>query len=100
MSTSIHSTTYTVTPIWYTSANTDVIAYADGPHADDINISCFPKTGSIVIQIKDENDTWVTPSEAAYTILESGLVRLPRANMPDMRILATGDAVFAISGEL
>lgn len=94
------ATNYIQEPIWYTSADTNVIAYCDGPHVEDINISCIPNTGSIEIQIKDQNDVWFTPSQSSFTIVESSLVRLPRANMPDMRILALGDATFHITGNL
>ena len=35
------STNYVCTPVWYDSSDTDVIAYAAGPHAVDLNITCF-----------------------------------------------------------
>tara|TARA_R110000822_G_scaffold186657_4_gene325621 strand:+ start:453 stop:737 length:285 start_codon:yes stop_codon:yes gene_type:complete len=94
--------------VWYTAADnseadpvgTDVIAYASGPHAVDLNVSCVVNTGNIQFQIQDNNQAWFTPSEASYTVLASNLVRLPRANMPDIRVLATGDATFSITGAL
>lgn len=94
------ATNYIITNKWYVAADTDVIAVADGPYAVDLNITCIVKTGNIQFQIKDELDAWFTPSEASFTILESGLIRLPRANMPDMRILATLDATFSVHGAL
>lgn len=100
------STNYTCTPIWYdVTANSDtggedVIAYAAGPHAQDLNVTCETNTGTIQFQVKDSNDAWFTPSEASYTVNDSNLVRLPRANMPDVRIIATGDAKFYVEGSL
>lgn len=94
------TTTYVCTPVWYTSANTDVIAHAAGPHAVDLNVTCIVGTGNIQFQIKDHLDAWFTPSEASYTVSANNLVRLPRANMPDVRILATGTATFSIQGSL
>ncbi len=102
----ICSTNYVCVPKWYTAADSaeasgvDVIALAAGPHAVDLNITCIVKLGDIQFQIKDENDAWFTPSEASYTVTDSNLVRLPRANMPDMRILATNDATFSVTGSL
>jgi len=100
------STNYVCTPIWYTQANQvenggeDVIAYAAGPYAQDLNITCVVKTGTVQFQIKDELGAWFTPSEASYTVNNSNLVRLPRANMPDVRVIATSDATFYIEGSL
>lgn len=102
------STTYTCTPTWFTSANDstadpageDVIAYSKGAYVVDINITCVVNTGNVQIQVKDNNDVWFTPGEASFTIVDSGLVRVPRSNMPDMRFLATGDATFSVTGAL
>jgi len=96
----ICTTNYTCVPVWYTAADIDVISYAAGPSAVDLNVTCVVNTGSVVFQVKDENDAWFTPSEASYTVLASNVVRLPRANMPDIRILATGDATFSVAGAL
>lgn len=94
------TTNYVCTPKWYVAADTDVIAYAAGPHAPDLNVTCVVKTGNIQFQVKDELGAWFTPTEASYTVLASNLVRLPRANMPDIRIIATSDATFSIEGSL
>jgi hypothetical protein len=100
------STNYTCVPIWYTLADQteqggeDVIAYAAGPHAADLNVTCVVNSGTIQFQVKDNNGNWFTPSEASYTVQDSNLVRLPRANMPDVRIIATGDATFYVEGSL
>ncbi len=100
------STNYVCTPIWYTQANQvenggeDVIAYASGPYAQDLNVTCVVKTGTIQFQVKDELGAWFTPAEASYTVNDSNLVRLPRANMPDVRVIATSDATFYIEGSL
>ena len=98
--TSICSTNYTCVAKWYIDTDLDVIAAADGPHAVDMNITCIVNAGNIQFQVKDNNDAWFTPAEASFTIVESGLVRLPRANMPDMRIIATVDATFSVTGDL
>lgn len=100
------STNYSCEPVWYTEADKtenageDVILPEKGPSAVDNNITCIPGTGSINFQVKDQNDVWFTPAEASFTVLEATLVRLPRANMPDMRIIANGDAVFSVAGKL
>ena len=94
------TTTYVCTPVWYVAADDDVIAYAAGPHAPDLNVTCVVKTGTVQFQVKNELGVWFTPSESSYTVLASNLVRLPRANMPDIRILATADATFAVEGSL
>lgn len=102
------STNYECTPIWYTAADRsdadpageDVIAYAAGPYAQDLNVTCVPRTGTVQFQVKDDQGNWFTPSEASYTIQDSNLVRLPRANMPDVRIIATADATFYVEGSL
>lgn len=94
------TTNYVCVPVWYTAADLDVIAQPGGPSAVDLNVTCLPKTGDIQFQIKDELDAWFTPAEASYTVLDSNLVRMPRANMPEMRILATGDATFSVAGAL
>lgn len=105
--TSLCTTNYTCVPVWYTADDVvggandkDVIAYAKGPHAIDLNVTCVVNTGNIQFQVKDNNGNWFTPTEASYTVNASNLVRLPRANMPDIRILATGDATFSVSGDL
>jgi len=100
------TTNYVCTPVWYTAADSteqsgeDVISYAAGPSAVDLNVTCVVKSGDIQFQIKDDQDAWFTPSEASYTVLASNCVRLPRANMPNIRILATGDATFSVAGSL
>ena len=100
------TTNYTCTPVWYTAADStegggdDVISYAAGPSAVDLNVTCVVNTGNVQFQVKDNNDVWFTPTEASYTVLASNCVRLPRANMPDIRILATGDATFSVAGDL
>lgn len=102
------STNYVCTPIWYDAtsnttvdpASTDVIAYAAGPHAEDLNVTCVVNNGTVQFQVKDDQGNWFTPSEVSYTVSDSNLVRLPRANMPDVRIIATDDAKFYVEGPL
>ena len=94
------ATNYVCTPVWFDSTDLEVIAYAAGPHAVDLNVVCVVNTGDIQFQVKDANGDWFTPSEASYTVSDSNLVRLPRSNMPDIRILATGDATFSVYGSL
>ena len=91
---------YTCVVTWYTSADLAVIAQAVGPHAVDLNVTCVVGTGNVQFQVQDQNDAWFTPAESSYTVTVSNLVRLPRANMPAIRILATGDATFAVTGDL
>lgn len=94
------TTNYTCVQKWYLAADVDVIAQVGGPSAPDLNVTCIVNTGTIQFQVKDDNDAWFTPADASYTITVSNLIRMPRANMPDMRVLATGDATFAIAGAL
>lgn len=102
------STNYVCTPIWYDSTynktvdpdSEDVIAYASGPHAQDVNVTCVVNTGTVQFQVKDPDGVWFTPAENSYTITADTLVRLPRANMPDVRIIATLDAKFYVEGAL
>lgn len=104
------STSYTCTPTWHDAtdrsdppageAKEDIVAYAAGPHAQDLNVVCFVGTGTIEFQVKDPDGNWFTPNEASYTVAASNCVRLPRANMPDVRIIATGDAKFYVEGSL
>ncbi len=99
---------YTCTPTWFTAADNseaepageDVIAQAAGPHAVDLNITCIVNTGDVQFQVQDNNGDWFTPAEASYTVNASNLVRLPRANMPAVRIVASADATFSIQGSL
>lgn len=100
------STNYVCTPIWYDyTAKTeeggeDVVAQAAGPYAQDLNVVCDVRTGTVQFQVKDRDGVWFTPSEASYTVNDSNCVRLPRANMPDVRVIATADAAFYIEGSL
>lgn len=94
------TTNYTCTPVWYTSVDVDVIAQIGGPSAPDLNVTCIVNTGNIQFQVKDELGAWFTPADASYTVTVSNVIRMPRANMPDMRVLATGNATFSITGAL
>lgn len=99
-----YSTNYTVEPIWYTHADStegggdDVVVQRGGPYAPDVNVTCVPNAGNIQFQVKDNNGDWFTPAETSYTVTDSNLVRLPRANMPEIRIYATNDATFYVEG--
>lgn len=104
-------TNYTCTPTWYTVADNsevetngefgdDVILNSAGPHAVDNNMVVDVGTGTVEIQVQDSTQTWFTPSEASWTITADGCKRIPRANMPDLRVIATGDATFHIVGSL
>lgn len=94
------SANYVCTPVWYSATDTDVISQSSGPHAEALNITCVVNTGTVQFQVKDDQDNWFTPADSAYTVSVSNLVRLPKSNMPDIRIIATGDAVFSVAGAL
>lgn len=94
------TTNYICVPKWYVAADLDVIAQIGGPSAPDLNVTCQVNTGNIQFQVKNDADDWFTPADASYTVTVSNVIRMPRANMPDMRVLATGDATFAITGAL
>lgn len=94
------TTNYVAVPVWYTLTDVDVIAQIGGPSAPDLNVTCVVNTGNVQFQVKDENDVWFTPADASYTVTVSNVIRMPRSNMPSMRILATLDATFAVYGAL
>ncbi len=94
------TTNYTCVPVWYLAADVDVIAQIGGPNAPDLNVTCIVNTGTVQFQVKNELDAWFTPADASYTVSVSNVIRMPRANMPDMRVLATGNATFSIAGAL
>lgn len=100
------STNYSCEPIWYTIANSteeggeDVVLTAMGPYAEDVNVTCVVNAGTVQFQVKDNEGNWFTPAEASFTVTDSSLVRIPRANMPAIRVLATVDATFYIEGPL
>lgn len=92
--------------VWYTSADSeeqngdDVIIYADNPYQEDLVMIVEPNAGDVQIQVKDSSDNWFTPTGSEFTITEKTLVKIPRKNMPDTRILATSDATFCIHGSV
>lgn len=94
------TTNYDCVAKWYVSTDLDAIAQIGGPSAPDLNVTCIPGTGSVQFQVKDELDAWFTPADASYTISVANVVRMPRAYMPDMRVIAFGDATFSITGAL
>ena len=94
------TTNYTCVPTWYVLTDVAVIAQIGGPSAPDLNVTCVVGTGTVQFQVKDELGAWFTPADASYTVTVSNVIRMPRANMPDMRILATGDATFSVTGAL
>jgi len=94
------TTNYTCVPTWYTSVDVDVIAQIGDQAAPDLNVTCVCGTGSVQFQVKNDQDAWFTPADASYTVTVDNVIRMPRANMPDMRILATGDATFSVTGAL
>ena len=100
------SENYECTPIWYDVTNNsatdgeDVIVKAAGPYAEDVNVVCDVKTGVVQFQVMDSEGEWFTPNESSFTVQASTVVRLPRANMPDVRVIATLDAKFYIEGPL
>jgi len=96
----IIETSYTITPKWYVAADIDVIANAAGPHAVDLNITCVVNLGDVQFQVMNDLGVWFTPAEAPFTVQDSTVVRLPRANMPAVRILASADATFHVQGSL
>ncbi len=98
------TTNYICVAKWYVAADTDTddqaLAQIGGPSAPDLNVTCVVNTGTVQFQVKNHLDVWFTPADASYTVTVSNLIRMPRANMPDMRVIATGDATFAIAGAL
>ncbi len=94
------TTNYTCVPVWYVLTDVDVIAQAGGPSEPDLNVTCVVGTGTVQFQVKDDQNAWFTPADASYTVTVSNLIRMPRGNMPEMRVLATGNATFAVHGPL
>lgn len=96
----ICTTNYICVAKWYVLTDVDVIAQIGGPSAPELNVTCVVNTGTVQFQVKDDQDAWFTPADASYTVTVSNVIRMPRANMPDMRVLAFGDATFSITGAL
>lgn len=80
---------------WFTSADSYVIH--SGRHYEaPITVTVDPGTGNVQIQFKNSAGTWTTPADVAFTIDAFGVYELPRANVPEARIIATGNAQFQI----
>ncbi|MBL4704065.1 MAG: hypothetical protein JKY54_06065 [Flavobacteriales bacterium] len=61
-------------------------------------ISIDPLGGNVQFQFMNAAGTWITPPDAAYTVSIFSVLAIPRVNMPDTRIIATGGARFMLSG--
>lgn len=99
---------YTVTFTWFTSADavenngTDVIIHSDNIFQDPITVITEPNTGTIQIQVKGSDGEWFTPDlpEFSNQSQNKSLMFVGRKNMPETRVLATGNAKFALIGPL
>jgi hypothetical protein len=71
-----------------------------GAHYSNANaLEVIPNGGAVAVQLLEADGvTWYTPAAAENTITEKGVVSIERRNMPTVRILATGGAVFSITG--
>lgn len=82
-------------PVWNAAA-TPVEVLADQSFDKPVIVLVDPNGGNVQIQFKNQAGNWVTPADSSYTISVFGPVELPRASMPDTRILATGGARFQV----
>lgn len=81
--------------IWYDSDNPYV--FSAGKHFETpASLAVDPGNGNVQIQFPSRLGVWTTPVDAAYTISVFGIYQVPRANMFETRILATGTAQFSI----
>ena len=71
------------------------ISYTSGVDDFDAYLALGPTHSYVAI-----DNEWFTPQESAFTVQDATVVRLPRGNMPAVRILATADATFHIQGSL
>jgi len=83
---------------WRTAAEPQEIPR--GKRGDDqMRVVAHPgNSGDIQLQIRAPDNTWVTPAATEYTITTIDIVNLPREGMPAIRVLATNDAQFHITG--
>ena len=83
--------------MWYDST-TPILVPAGNKNAAPMTLAADPGTGNVQIQVQNSAGVWTTPAQAEYTITEFSVVDLRRQNMPGLKIIATGDAKFLITG--
>lgn len=72
---------------------------AGAKHLKPITVNVDPGGGDVQIQFRNAQGTFTTPAAAEYTISTAGPFLLTRANAPETRILATGDAQFEVTDQ-
>ena len=55
-------------------------------------------SGDVQLQLRGSDGEWFTPDDASYTITVTDTFRIERRNGRALRIIATGDAVFSVTG--
>ena len=83
---------------WRTSA--EPLTLSEGTHYSPNSwLQVEPGTGDVQIQLlQADGVTWYTPADEDHTIDVEGAMRIERRNAPAIRILATGNAQFALTG--
>lgn len=83
---------------WRTS--TEPLTLSEGKHYSPNSwLQVEPGTGNVQIQLlQSDGLTWYTPTNEDHTTDVAGAMRIERRNAPTIRILATGNAQFALTG--
>lgn len=66
-------------------------------HHRPLTIVVDPNGGSAQLQLRSSSGAWFTPGHPDYTMAEAGPYRVERANTPEMRVIATGAALFEVT---
>ncbi len=85
-------------PAWRTS--TEPLTLSEGQHDSPNNwLQVEPGTGNVQIQLlQADGQTWYTPANTDHTVDIAGAVKIERRNAPAIRIVATGNAQFNMTG--
>ena len=84
--------------VWLTAATGPLVIPAGHYYDNDAVILVRPGTGDVQIQFQGpagEAD-WYTPAGEGFTLAEDTVSVLPRANLPAVRVIATGTAAFKV----
>jgi len=88
-----------MTQIWKAAGNDHYLPKGK-KRSTHVIVTVDAGTGNVQFQYRDKDGAWMTPTDAAYTVSEDAVIRIPRNNMPEQNITATGDAQFSVSGSI
>lgn len=83
---------------WNTSA-APVQVQTGKTYYSPITLLVVPNGGDVQIQFEGPDGQWFTPVDPEYTITAQRVVRIARSNTPGLRIVASGDARFKVTGQ-